>query len=217
MEPQSHRLILGSASPRRSDLLRGAGLDFEILPADVDESFDPKVGAVEAACELAERKARATGILANPRGDREHFWVLGGDTLVVLGSDCGPEANGPGPIYLGKPRDAAHAREMLSMLSGTTHRVVTGVAILHQAGRKAPLIVKSDAETTYVSMREITPEEQSAYVASGEWKGKAGGYAIQESADQFVDQLEGGGFDNVVGLPVELTLQLLVAAGFTRP
>jgi len=211
--PTPQVLVLGSASPRRSDLLRRAGLDFRVLPADVDESFDPMFGAVSAACHLAERKARAVAdLLPKPEGGPSQ-WILGGDTLVVLGPDF--EVGGAPPTYLGKPNNEIEARAMLASLSETTHRVVTGVAVLRLAGAGESASLVCAAETTLVTMRRISEVEQQAYVDSGEWRGKAGGYAIQESADQFVSNLEGGGFDNVVGLPVDLALRLLEQTGFS--
>ncbi len=128
--------------------------------------------------------------------------MLGSDTVVVLGDD-----DDPGRRFLEKAADGAEARGMLKALSGTRHRVITGVAVV--VGGSSPPVELSDHETTWVTMRPITDAEIDAYVASGEWKGKAGAYAIQETADRFVDGLDGGGFDNVVGLPVERTLKLL--------
>jgi len=186
-------LVLASASPRRADLLAAAGLAFEVRPADVDESFEPDRDPVEVARELALRKAR---VVAAELGG-EPARVLGGDTLVVL----------DGPVYLGKPADELEARSMLEALSGSVHRVVTGVAVV--ASGPGPTRESSAAEVTVVTMRPITPEEVDAYLASGEWRGKAGGYAIQETADRFVTGLAGGGFDNVVGLPVALARELL--------
>ena len=209
------RLVLGSASPRRKTLLAKAGLDFLVLPADVDESFDPALAAEVAAVMLAERKANAASLLAALDLPDESPWVIGSDTLVVLGDDPTSKAPGRLPTYLGKPLDEREALSMLARLSGTTHRVVTGVAVVRRGESPENTTVVSSAEVTHVTMREITEPEQRAYVDSGEWRGKAGGYAIQESADQFVVQLDGGGFDNVVGLPVALTLKLLQKAGWT--
>jgi septum formation protein len=209
-------LVLGSASPRRRDLLTAAGLEFRVLPADVDESFDDSIGAIAAAHELAERKAKAVVDL-DALGECSHTrWILGGDTLVILGSDPGPQPGSPLPTYLGKPACEAEALNMLASLSGTTHRVVTGVAVLRLSSDGQVESLTSATETTLVTMRVISEREQRDYVASGEWRGKAGGYAIQESADQFVVELGGdGGFDNVVGLPVALALKLLAQSGFT--
>ncbi|MFT4710384.1 MAG: septum formation protein [Bacteroidia bacterium] len=215
MPNRSMKLVLGSASPRRKSLLTEAGLDFLVLPADVDESFDPATAAEVAAVLLAERKAHGTSAIADRELDGERPWIIGGDTLVVIGADPTETAPGNIPTYLGKPRDEQDAISMLARLSGTTHRVVTGVAVYRRGSGDEPDIIQSAAEVTFVTMRVITEAEQHAYAASGEWRGKAGGYAIQESADQFVERLEGGGFDNVVGLPVALTLKLLQKAGWT--
>lgn len=220
-------LVLASASPRRRSLLAAAGLRFSVEPSHVDEDFDPCLAPTTAAELLAERKARAA---AAGQGQRSR-WVIAADTLVALplasarrpgaGSSAlgsalagstAPGAKHPSQRYLGKPADAAEAREFLSSLSGSTHSVVTGVAVWRC--RDARLFV-GHAETR-VHMRVLAAAEIDAYVASGEWQDKAGGYAIQESADAFVANLEGD-FDTVVGLPVTLTLQLLAQAGAPLP
>ncbi len=189
-------LILASASPRRVQLLRQAGKSFEIEPSKVDETLDPRWTARQAAEALAERKAQE--IAARHRGTAS--LVVGADTLVVLGE-------GPQEQLLGKPSDAVEARTMLETLSATRHRVITGVCVV----RCLDGALRTAHEQTWVAMRAITTAEVAAYVDSDEWSGKAGGYAIQENADAFVVGLEGGGFDNVVGLPVALTLGLLEA------
>lgn len=192
-------LVLASASPRRKALLEQAGLRFLVDPADVDEGLEPSVSPSQAARLLAERKARAV----HARGTHPGAWIVGSDTIVALGDET------LGWSLLGKPTDPAEARRMLESLSRTRHRVITGVAVL----RAQDAALESAIETTWVTMREIRPQEIEDYVASEEWRDKAGGYAIQENADAFVTQLEGGGFDNVVGLPVALTLQLLGRLG----
>lgn len=198
------RLLLASASPRRSELLTACGLGFEIEPADVDESLEGPLEPELAAVLLARRKANE--IASRHRG--EALWILAADTIVALGQ-------GEDLELLAKPVDAREASRMLSSLSGSRHRVVTGVTIINGAlfkpGQEEG--VYSGFERTWVSMREIEPAEVVAYVESGEWRGKAGGYAIQETADAFVLGLEEGGFDNVVGLPVSLCLDLLHQAG----
>ena len=153
-----------------------------------------------AAVELATRKALAAARAVADRG--EEWAVLGADTIVAL------ERDGRWQL-LGKPEDARAAADLLASLSGTRHEVITGVCVV----RTHDLSLWSASERTFVTMRAITPEERAAYVASGEWRDKAGGYAIQESADRFVTALEGGGFDNVVGLPVALSKALLARAG----
>jgi septum formation protein len=190
------RIVLASASPRRRDLLEAAGLRFEIAPAAVPEELEPFVDPLEAALELAARKARQAA-----RGRPDGF-VIGADTVVAVPSDGGWR-------LLGKAEDALEARAMLELLSNSRHVVATGVCVV----RCPDLEQRSGVERTWVTMRPIEPAEVEAYVASGEWRGKAGGYAIQENADAFVTSLEEGGFDNVVGLPVELTLRLLRESG----
>jgi septum formation protein len=187
------RLVLASASPRRRALLEAAGLEFEVRPTEVDEGLDPGLDPVQAATLLAERKARA-GV----ERERSSALVIGADTIVAL-------PVGGGWRLLGKPADEREAAAMLGSLSGSRHRVVTGVCVASAPGGA----LRTAAETTVVEMREITPQERDGYVSSGEWRDKAGGYAIQETADRFVVALEGGGFDNVVGLPVALTLELI--------
>ena len=174
-------LVLASASPRRRALLQAAGIAFRVVEPRVDE-HDPERGDPHAvALANAVRKAEAVS------GDA----VLGADTVVAVGDRL-----------LGKPRDAAHARELLAALSGTTHRVVTGVALV--AGGRT----RTRSVETRVTMRPLSPAEIEAYVASGEAMGKAGAYAIQETADRFVTALDGP-FDNVVGLPVDAVRELL--------
>jgi septum formation protein len=203
-------LVLGSASPRRRDLLAATGLAFEVEVSDVDESLAPGLEPEVAARELARRKALV--VAARHRG--EQCWVIGADTVVAVGQ-------GPTLELLGKPEDARQARGMLEALSGSRHRVVTGVAVIDCAtwrrGASGEAATSEACERTWVAMRDITSDEVAAYVASGEWRDKAGGYAIQENADVFVTSLSGGGFDNVVGLPVGLTLDLLRAAGALEP
>ncbi len=190
-------ILLASASPRRRMLLAEAGLAFAVEPLDVDESIDPATPPVQAAQALARRKAEAA--LARHAG--EHLWIVAADTVVALGDDDDAR-------LLGKPADAEEARSTLLALAGTRHRVATGVAVARASDGE--LAVAS--EVTFVTMRRIEPAEVDAYVASGGWRDKAGGYGIQD-ADSFVTGLEEGGFDNVVGLPVALTLELLRRLG----
>ena len=182
-------LLLASASPRRQRLLGEAGIAFVAQPADVVEQSpahgDPHAVARANAALKADAVAREFGA----------SFVLGADTVVAL-----PSANGWD--LLGKPRDRAEARAMLERLAGTRHLVVTGLVLIG-GGRRLVRSVE-----TGVEMRALTDAELDAYAASGEGMGKAGGYAIQESADRFVTRLDGP-FDNVVGLPVETVRELL--------
>jgi septum formation protein len=192
------RLVLASASPRRRELLARAGLCFEIEPAGVAEDLPPGIDPLDAARTLAERKARVVaGRHARP------VFVLAADTVVALGPRAGACE------LLGKPATASEAAGMLRALSGTRHAVVTGLCVVRAEDQAAFV----DAERTWVTMRPLAEREIADYVASGEWRDMAGGYAIQESAERFVTALEGGGHDNVVGLPVARALALLQAAG----
>jgi septum formation protein len=192
------RLILASASPRRSQLLSEAGISFDVQISGVDESYDSFERPEEVAEGLSLRKARAVAALLQG----EDALILAADTVVALSVEGAWR-------LLGKPAGAVEAEEMLSQLSGSKHAVITGVSVI-DAATAAEL---TSSECTWVTMREITPLEVKGYVSSGEWEDKAGGYAIQESADAFVSSLEGGGFDNVVGLPIGLVRRLLGASG----
>jgi septum formation protein len=191
-------IVLASASPRRAELLSAVGLAFTVLPADVDETLRAGTLPEAGARLLAERKARAVA----ERFSGRRAFVLGADTIVSVDLDDGPR-------LLGKPENEFQARQMLRWLSGSRHSVVTGVC----AVRAEDGVSVTGSERTFVTMRAIRPDEVDAYVASGEWRDKAGGYAIQESADRFVTTLEEGGLDNVVGLPVKLSLELLSKIG----
>jgi len=196
--------VLASASPRRRELLRAAGVEFTVLPVDVDEDLGAFADPEQAATRLALRKARAGAAAWSARtgAAAEEACVLGADTIVAV-------PRGSGWSLLGKPADARDAERMLALLSATRHLVATGVAGV----RTRDQAERSAVERTFVTMREISPVERERYVASGEWEGKAGGYAIQETADRFVVRLEEGGFDNVVGLPVARCLRLLDELG----
>lgn len=180
------RLVLVSASPRRADLLAGAGFSFDVLPVEVDET----PGDGETAAEYVQRLASAKTLAAEPLGTPDHV-LLGADTTVVL----------DGRI-LGKPEDDGEARSMIAALAGRTHEVLTGVALRH-GGRE--LI---GVERTQVTFDVLSAAEIAWYVASGEPRDKAGGYGIQGLASRFVARIEGS-YSNVVGLPVALVVQLL--------
>jgi septum formation protein len=180
------RLILASASPRRAELLRAAGFDFETLAVSVDEAVRAGESAAAYVGRLAEEKAetawRRLG-LSNEKPAQD-FVVIGADTTVVAGNDI-----------LGKPRDDREAEAMLRQLSGRRHEVLTGVS-LRSTSRTERLV-----ETTAVFFDELRPDDIAWYVASGEGKDKAGGYAVQGLAARFVTRIEGS-YTNVVGLPV---------------
>ncbi len=184
-------LRLASASPRRRELLASAGVAFVVDPADVDETPPPGAAGADVALALARRKA----LVVRERHPKDT--VLAADTVVLA-------ADG---TLLGKPLDAADARRMLRLLSGSTQRVVTGVALLSERGEHA------FAVTTEVTMRPLSAAEIDAYVATGEPFDKAGGYAIQETAEHFVTRIDGSR-SNVVGLPLDEVLAALAQWGF---
>ena len=179
------RIILASASPRRAELLRAAGIEFDVIPADADES--PKVGEAPGAYarRVAESKATAVAPRANGR------FVLAADTVVV---DDG--------TMLGKPRDPVDAARMLRRLSGRAHDVVTAVALLTPGG------LASHVESTRVELSSLTENDIAWYVSTGEPSDKAGAYAIQGYASRFVTRISGS-YSNVVGLPVHVVWALL--------
>jgi septum formation protein len=188
------RLVLASASPRRQELLRDAGYAFHVIPADIDEGdYPPALSPGELAEYLAVAKARA---VLQPTTDEDDTVVLAADTVVALD-------NQP----LGKPTDPDDARRMLSRLGGTTHAVITGVAVAHRAGN----LLLTARVTSSVHMRQLSDAEVDAYVASNEWQGKAGGYGIQDD-DPFVTRTAGC-HTNIVGLPMTTTAELLAKAG----
>jgi septum formation protein len=188
-------LILASRSPQRVSLLRETGVSFESDPADIDETqYDPSWPAERIARHLAAEKARAVAVR------HERAYVLGADTIVVAGDEL-----------LGKPADAGDARRMLQTLSGSAHRVITGVCLI------APPLAgvrheTADAVVSVIHMRQLTAGEVEAYVASRQWEGKAGGYGLQDN-DPFVTCTDGSA-TNVIGLPMERVSEMLAEAGF---
>jgi septum formation protein len=186
-------LILASGSPRRRELLTSAGYDFHVCPADIDEDdYPPTILPADLAERLAVLKAQASA--ARFPDDV----ILAADTVVALGDRP-----------LGKPVDAPHATAMLASLAGTTHTVITGVAVLKPSDgyRRSTRVLSS------VQMRPLTADEIAGYVATNLWQGKAGGYGIQdESADPFVTRMTGS-HTNIVGLPMEATAEMLAAIG----
>jgi septum formation protein len=172
--------ILASASPRRAEILQKIGLKFTIRPSAVDENISDDLPPAEYAVELAKRKARAiaetvaSGI------------VIGADTIVVLGKEI-----------LGKPASEAEARDMLQKLSGKTHRVFSGFAVIDRPSNRET----AGVEMTEVTFRELTAAEIAAYVRNGGAMDKAGAYGIQDMSAVFCERLNGC-FYNVVGFPL---------------
>jgi septum formation protein len=178
---QTAKIVLASASPRRQELLRQIGVPFTVDPSGAEETFQPEWAAVEVAQRLAELKAFDVAG-RHPEADV----VIGADTVVVL--DGKP---------LGKPQDPEEARRMLAGLSGKTHDVYTGFALI--APKQGQSVV--GAERSKVRFRTLDEAEIANYVATGEPMDKAGAYAIQGLASLFVEAIEGDYF-NIVGLPL---------------
>jgi septum formation protein len=193
-------LILASRSPRRSELLSAAGIAFDVLAADIDET--PRDGeAPDAYVErLAIEKARAVLALLNdkPKG-LSPLSGLSPHDVVVLGADTTVTIDG---LILGKPVDASEATDMLRRLQGRAHEVLTGVALVSADG------VQSAVDRTRVWFDSMTDEDISWYVDSGEPVDRAGAYAIQGLASRFIPRIEGS-YSNVVGLPVALVSSIL--------
>jgi septum formation protein len=187
-------LVLASASPRRRELLARAGLRFEVIPAGIDENVRPGESPAQLAGRLAREKALAVASRVGPDPAR---FVLGADTIVVLGESV-----------LGKPRDPRDAEAMLSLLVGRTHRVITAVVVArsHDLGWRARTV------ESRVRMRPAELEEIRAYVATGEPLDKAGAYAVQGRGRRFVAEIAGSE-SNVIGLPLDETLDLLREVG----
>jgi septum formation protein len=179
-------IILASRSPRRAELLAAAGIAFEVLAADVDETPHPNEAPAAYVERLAIDKARAVLAL------RPTARVLGADTTVTIGGEI-----------LGKPTDADDAARMLRMLSGRVHEVHTGVSLISARG------VQSGVDTTRVWFAAMTDEDISWYVATGEPVDRAGAYAIQGLASRFIPRIEGS-YSNVVGLPVAMVSSILM-------
>ena len=193
-------LVLASASPRRSELLTQAGFSFQVYPAHIPE--DPLEGEdpLTYVTRLAREKAKAVFRELNAKnGLTGSAGVDGKSSLAVLGADTTVTLDNH---ILGKPEDAADAARMLRLLSGRTHRVITGVALVTAEGAEVA------AEATAVRFLDLTEEEIAAYVATGEPMDKAGAYAIQGRAARWIPRIEGCYF-NVVGLPLALVAGML--------
>lgn len=189
------RLVLGSASPRRAALLREIGVDFTVRASDAPEV----VATGESAADFARRVARDKG--AAVARESGAAWVLSADTVVVVDG-----------AVLGKPGDAASARQMLQRLSGRAHEVLTAVALTAPGGGlAADVLVRSTVE-----FRPLTAAEIDAYIATREPLDKAGAYAIQGGAAAFVQRVIGSR-TNVVGLPLDEVRELLARRGLLPP
>ncbi|MDX2044935.1 MAG: Maf family protein [Acidobacteriota bacterium] len=180
-------LVLASGSPRRSELLRAAGIEFTVRVADVDEKVLPNELPRDYVVRLSREKAQAVA------ADGEI--VLGADTTVVVLNEI-----------IGKPVDAKDAERMLRLLSGKWHEVLTGVSLVKDGK------TTSDVAVTRVKFAKLSDEEIGWYVANGEPMDKAGAYGIQGHASRFVERIEGS-YSNVVGLPVQMVYRMIAEFG----
>jgi septum formation protein len=187
-------LVLASASPRRLELLRQIGVvPDQVDPADIDEAALPKELPAAHVMRLARAKAEAV----RPR--HPGTFILAADTVVACGRRI-----------LGKPADETAARTFLKLLSGRRHRVYGGVVAIGPDGKTATRRVLSQ-----VGFKRLSADELAAYLATAEWRGKAGGYAIQGQAAALIDWMSGS-YSNIVGLPLYETAQLLAGLGYRR-
>jgi septum formation protein len=193
MPEREPRIILASASPRRAELLKQIGVEFEIEPSEVGEQPHPD----EAPADYITRIARAKVIAVARK--RETGLVIGADTVVVLDGRL-----------LGKPVDEADASRMLRVLSGTWHAVMTGVALFDAATRREV----ADYDKTLVKFAQLTDTEIEWYISTGEPMDKAGAYGIQGRAGLFVEEIAGN-YYNVVGLPIPLVYRLARRLGYS--
>ena len=193
-EKPNQRLILASASPRRLDLLRQIGVfPDKIIPADIDEAITKSDTPRSLALRLA--KSKAVKVSYNYEG----YFILGADTVVSVGSRI-----------LSKPINSEQARDFLKLLSGRRSRVFGGVALLSPSHEMRHRVVE-----TMVKFKRLSEQEINYYIASGEWEGKAGSYAIQGIASKFIPSINGS-YSNIVGLPLYETAQLMFGLGFNK-
>lgn len=187
------RIILASGSPRRLDLLKAIGLSVEVIRPEVEEN----VLQAESPRDFTLRASREKALNVYSRHGAKDAWIISADTTVVCGGKI-----------LNKPRDTEQAQEMLSNLSGRTHKVLTSFCIVSGNGK----IVKTDTSTSFVTFREITADEIKWYVRSKEPLDKAGAYGAQGLGAIFITAIEGS-YNNVVGLPLSALIDALIEVG----
>ena len=190
---KQHPLILASASPRRKRLLTQMGLPFRSVASNVSEK-GPSGDPTEISRLLAEKKALQV------YAKNKESWILGADTVVAIDHHM-----------LGKPGNNDKARQMLGLLSGKEHKVITGFCILTPSGR----VAHSEAVTTLVRFIKLTGQQIEAYISTGEPYGKAGSYAIQGIGSFMVESISGS-YTNVVGLPLCVLIEVLLTVGALR-
>lgn len=189
------RIILGSASPRRRELMEHMGIPFEIITSDGEERYTASVPE-QVVQELALAKAENVAAKIKKQGTAADMVVIGADTIVVFDGEI-----------LGKPEDEADAFRMLNRLQGQTHQVFTGVALL-DFDENAEKMTTTAAVETKVFVHQMTEEEIRCYISTKEPMDKAGAYGIQGKFAVYIDRIEGDYF-NVVGLPVSYVYQQL--------
>ena len=190
------RIILASASPRRKEILQTLHIPFEVMPSDADESMETEAAAADFVSELAHRKCMDIYGKLEKRGeDLTRTLIIGCDTVVCYDG-----------MVIGKPPDRLHAALTLGVLSDSWHSVYSGLALYYNGE------CRSRAERTDVKFRELSEQEISRYVESGECEGKAGSYAIQLMGASFAERIEGD-FYNIVGFPIALFVRMLRERG----
>ena len=189
-----NRVILASKSPRRYELLKQVGLEFDVIPSGIEEDFVKGESPRKHVLRLAEAKALDVG---NQHPGR---WVVAADTIVYVDNSI-----------LGKPKSREEAKKMLRRLSGKEHRVLTGFSVHHLEKRKGD----REAVQTVVKVKKLTQAEMEWYVKTGEPFDKAGGYAIQGIGSFMIESIKGS-YTNVVGLPVSELMQMLSRLGAIR-
>lgn len=193
-----HRLVLASASPRRIELMQQAGLEPDrLIATDIDETPLRAEHPRSLAKRLSRGKAERALAVLKEDGETEGAFIVAADTVVAVGRRILPKAE-----------SVDEASNCLRLLSGRSHRVYTGISVATPSGRMRQKLVE-----TRVRFKRLSREELDAYLASGEWRGKAGGYAIQGFAGTFVVKLVGS-YSNVVGLPLYETVGLLAGEGY---
>jgi septum formation protein len=197
------RILLASGSPRRRELLEAAGIPFDILVPDLDESLRDDLPPADRVLALARDKARTASDLASPSSPR---LVLAADTLVCVSDGDGRES------ALGKPGDIAEARAMLRLLAGREHTVRTGLALFDRVSGSLDS-VRSDSAVRFAPLGE---EEVEGYLASREWEGAAGAYRIQGLAALLIERVEGS-WTGVMGLPMRELYVILNRAKYRIP
>lgn len=183
-----NKIVLASASPRRRELLSQIGLEFEVMPSNIEEKSKSLIPS-QMVMELSEGKAMDI-YEKLPWEAKTSVWVVGADTVVAFGNQI-----------MGKPENRRHAVEMLSCLQGSTHQVYTGVTLVGQGKKENEPFKVSFYEKTDVTMYPMSREEIDAYVDTGEPMDKAGAYGIQGRCAAFIKEIKGD-YNNVVGLPI---------------